>query len=304
MSRLLTFGPKSDDPRQGAAEEHATTATEPDISVRGVSHAFGSPGDHRHVLALRETSIDVKPGEFFCLIGPSGCGKSTLLSLIGGMIEPQVGEVLVRGRPMRGPRPHDVAFVFQESTLFPWRTVLDNVKVGLQFQGVRNEREREERAWTALGYVNLADFADHYPDQLSGGMKQRVALARALSLDTDILLMDEPFAALDEQTRMVLGEELSVLLWKAKKTIVFVTHSLSEAAFLADRVAVFSARPGHIKAAIAVGEDHPRKPAFMTSARCNELRNELYELLREEIMATVSQSRAARSATPSTLTPA
>jgi NitT/TauT family transport system ATP-binding protein len=264
--------------------------TNPYVWVDRVSYAFGSHGDTRRVVALHDISLDVRPGEFVSLIGPSGCGKSTLLNLMGGLLEPQGGQILVRGRLVRGPRPHDVAYVFQDNTLFPWRTVLDNVKVGLQFQGVHNAKERDERARAALAFVNLTEFWDHYPDQLSGGMKQRVSLARALSLDTDILLMDEPFAALDEQTRMVLGEELSSLLEKAKKTIVFVTHSLSEAAFLADRVAVFTARPGRIKAIIAVEEEHPRKPSFMTSARCNVLRNSLYELLREEIMATVALS--------------
>jgi NitT/TauT family transport system ATP-binding protein len=264
--------------------------TNVDILVTRVTYAFGARGDNRRVMALREVSLDVRPGEFVCLIGPSGCGKSTLLNLMGGLLEPQDGNIMVRGRPVRGPRPQDVAYVFQDNTLFPWRTVLDNVKVGLQFQGVRNAKERDERARAALAFVNLTEFWDYYPDQLSGGMRQRVSLARALSLDTDILLMDEPFAALDEQTRMVLGEELSALLEKAKKTIVFVTHSLSEAAFLADRVAVFTARPGRIKEIIAVDEEHPRKPSFLTSAHCNALRNNLYELLRDEIMATVGLS--------------
>jgi NitT/TauT family transport system ATP-binding protein len=181
--------------------------------------------------------------------------------------------------------------VFQESTLFPWRTVLDNVQVGLQFQGV-SKQQREDRARRALREVGLGDFSDHYPQELSGGMKQRVALARALSLETGVLLMDEPFAALDEQTRMVLGEELSVLLWRAKKTIVFVTHSLSEAVFLADRVALFTARPGRIKEIISVDEDHPRKPNFMTSVKCSSLRNELYEKLRDEILLSVEKVAA------------
>ena len=265
-----------------------------------MSHAFGLQNDRRRVLALRETSLEVKPSEFVCLIGPSGCGKTTLLNIMGGLVQPQIGTVLVRGGPMHAPRPHDVAFVFQESTLFSWRTVIDNVKVSLQFQGVRSERERTDRARAALEFVNLVDFADHYPDQLSGGMKQRVALARALSLETDILLMDEPFAALDEQTRMVLGEDLSVLLWRAKKTIVFVTHSLSEAVFLADRVAVFTARPGQIKNIIEINEGHPRKSAFMLSPRFHELRNGLYELLRDEIMKTVTdaQRSSRRSGNP------
>jgi len=160
------------------------------------------------------------------------------------------------------------------------------------FQGVPRS-EHEARAKLSLEAVGLADFADHYPAQLSGGMRQRAALARALSLKTDILLMDEPFGALDEQTRMILGEDLSVLLARTEKTIVFVTHSLGEAVFLADRVAVFSARPGTVKKIIRVDEPHPRKPEFVTSEKFTELRNELYALLHDEIRKTVAESASA-----------
>ena len=168
--------------------------------------------------------------------------------------------------------PRDIAFVFQENALFPWNTVFENVNLGMVFQGVPRA-EREARAQRSLEAVGLKDFAQHYPGQLSGGMRQRAALARALSLETGILLMDEPFGALDEQTRMILGEDLSVLLSRTDKTIVFVTHSLGEATFLADRVAVFSARPGTIKQIIHVDEPHPRKPDFVTSAKFTAIRN-------------------------------
>jgi NitT/TauT family transport system ATP-binding protein len=161
------------------------------------------------------------------------------------------------------------------------------------FQGVP-QAERDKRAKHSLEAVGLADFANHYPGQLSGGMRQRAALARALSLETGILLMDEPFGALDEQTRMILGEDLSVLLARTEKTIVFVTHSLGEAVFLADRVAVFSARPGTIKKIIRVDEPHPRKPSFVTSEKFTALRNELYALLHDEIRKAVSESAGAR----------
>ena len=162
--------------------------------------------------------------------------------------------------------PRDIAYVFQENALFPWNTVIENVNLGMVFQGVPRS-EREPRARRSLEAVGLKDFAQHYPAQLSGGMRQRAALARALSLETGILLMDEPFGALDEQTRMILGEDLSVLLSRTEKTIVFVTHSLGEATFLADRVAVFSARPGTIKQIIDVDEPHPRRPDFVTSPK-------------------------------------
>jgi NitT/TauT family transport system ATP-binding protein len=259
------------------------------VRVRNVSHQFGEAGETRFVRALSDTSLDIIRGELLCLIGPSGCGKSTLLNVIGGLMEPTSGSVEVAGRPVRGPLPHDIAFVFQESALFPWNTVSENVRLGMLFQGVPKS-EHARRTEKSLEAVGLADFAQHYPAQLSGGMRQRAALARALSLETGILLMDEPFGALDEQTRMILGEDLSVLLSRTEKTIVFVTHSLGEAVFLADRVAVFSARPGSIKQIIRVDEPHPRKPEFSTSEKFAALRNELYALLHDEIRKTVAES--------------
>lgn len=259
-----------------------------DIAVRitDVSHQFGEPGDARFVRALQRTSLDIKRGELLCLIGPSGCGKSTLLNVIGGLLTPTTGTVEVGAKPVRGPLPQDIAFVFQENALFPWCTVMENVMLGMLFQGV-SRTARQNRARKALAAVGLNDFIAHYPGQLSGGMRQRAALARALSLETDILLMDEPFGALDEQTRMILGEDLSVLLARAAKTIVFVTHSLGEAVFLADRVAVFSARPGTVKAIIDIDEQHPRKPSFVTTEKFGELRNKLYALLHDEIRKSV-----------------
>jgi len=261
------------------------------IRINGVSHQFGQEGEARHVRALHDTSLDVARGELICLIGPSGCGKSTLLNIIGGLLAPTSGSVEVSGKRVRGPMPRDIAFVFQENALFPWNTVLENVNLGMVFQGVPHAA-REARARRAIEAVGLKDFAQHYPAQLSGGMRQRAALARALSLETGILLMDEPFGALDEQTRMILGEDLSVLLSRAEKTIVFVTHSLGEATFLADRVAVFSARPGTIKKIITVDEPHPRRPDFVTSAKFTSIRNELYALLHDEIRKTMAESSA------------
>jgi NitT/TauT family transport system ATP-binding protein len=258
------------------------------IRIKDVSHQFGEVGDKQYVRALLDTSLDIVRGELLCLIGPSGCGKSTLLNVIGGLMTPTSGDVEVAGKPVRGPSPHDIAFVFQENALFPWNTVIENVKLGMLFQGVPKSQHRT-RAQQSLEAVGLAEFANHYPGQLSGGMRQRAALARALSLETDILLMDEPFGALDEQTRMILGEDLSVLLSRTEKTIVFVTHSLGEAVFLADRVAVFSARPGMIKKVIRVDEPHPRNPAFVTSEKFTALRNELYALLHDEIRKAVAE---------------
>jgi NitT/TauT family transport system ATP-binding protein len=262
------------------------------IRVKDVSHQFGEPGDAQFVRALQHTSLDVRRGELICLIGPSGCGKSTLLNVIGGLLPPTTGTVEVDAKAVNGPLPRDIAFVFQENALFPWSTIMENVKLGMVFQGV-SRVDQEERARKSLESVGLKDFMAHYPAQLSGGMRQRAALARALSLQTDILLMDEPFGALDEQTRMILGEDLSVLLARAAKTIVFVTHSLGEAVFLADRVAVFSARPGTIKAIIDIDEPHPRRPSFVTTAKFGQFRNALYGLLHDEIRKAVASSAVA-----------
>ena len=270
------------------------TAGDVAVRVKGVGHQFGEAGETRYVRALADTSLDVMRGELLCLIGPSGCGKSTLLNVVGGLMEPTNGTVEVSGKALRGPRPHEIAFVFQENALFPWNTVEENIRLGMLFEGVPKS-EHEARARKSLEAVGLADFARHYPGQLSGGMRQRAALARALALQTGILLMDEPFGALDEQTRMILGEDLSVLLSQTEKTIVFVTHSLGEAVFLADRVAVFSARPGTIKKIIKVDEPHPRKPSFVTSEKFTELRNELYALLHDEIRKAVSETAPKRN---------
>jgi NitT/TauT family transport system ATP-binding protein len=267
------------------------TAGDVAIRIRDVSHQFGEPGDVFHVRALADTSLGIVRGELMCLIGPSGCGKSTLLNMIGGLLSPTTGAVEVGGKPVRAPLPREIAFVFQENALFPWCSVIENVKLGMVFQGVP-KAEQEERARRSLEAVGLKDFMNHYPAQLSGGMRQRAALARALSLETGILLMDEPFGALDEQTRMVLGEDLSVLLSQTKKTIVFVTHSLGEATFLADRVAVFSARPGTIKQIISVQEPHPRRPDFVTSAKFTTIRNQLYGLLHDEIRKAMADAGA------------
>jgi NitT/TauT family transport system ATP-binding protein len=269
---------------QGAADRPLA------ISILNVSQRFGDISSPQSVLALDNVSLDIRRGEFVCLLGPSGCGKSTLLNIVGGLVAPTQGEVTVDGRPVRGePLPREVSFVFQESTLFPWYTIIENFRIALKFQGIA-QTERDARAIAALETVGMAGFAQHYPTQLSVGMRQRVNMARGICVGTDILLMDEPFAALDEQTRMVLGEDLSILLAKTGKTIVFVTHSLAEAVFLSDRIAVMTARPGKIKTIVNVNEAHPRSPDFMLEPRFGDLRNELYAMLRDEIrLAMVAQ---------------
>jgi NitT/TauT family transport system ATP-binding protein len=217
-----------------------------------------------------------------------------MLNIIGGLIAPSSGSVTVGETRVAGPLPRDVGFVFQESTLLPWYSVLDNFRVSLEFQGRANGWR--ERSMSALSSVGMQGFATFFPSQLSIGMKQRINMARGIALETDILLMDEPFAALDEQTRLVLGEDLSVLLARTGKTIVFVTHSLAEAVLLADRIVIMTARPGTIKSIIAVNEPHPRSPDFMVQPRFSEVRNQCYELLRDEIRHTVDAMREARDA--------
>ena len=276
-------------PLQGTADRPLA------ISIVNVTQRFGEIGSPQSVLALDSVSLDIRRGEFVCLLGPSGCGKSTLLNIVGGLVAPTQGEVTVDGRPVRGePLPREVAFVFQESTLFPWYTIIENFRIALKFQGVA-KAEWDARAMAALETVGMADFAEHYPTQLSVGMRQRVNMARGICVGTDILLMDEPFAALDEQTRMVLGEDLSILLAKTGKTIVFVTHSLAEAVFLSDRIAVMTARPGKIKTIVNVDEAHPRSPDFMLEPRFGDLRNELYAMLRDEIRLAMAAQRDPRA---------
>jgi NitT/TauT family transport system ATP-binding protein len=283
------------------APQHSASASEVLIACRNVTHRFGHAASPQSVLALDKVSLDVRRGEFLCLLGPSGCGKSTLLNIVGGLVMPTEGEITVCGRPLRGePLPHDVAFVFQESTLFPWYTILENFRLALKFQGV-TKAEWNSRAMAALETVGMTSFARHYPAQLSVGMRQRINVARSICVGTPILLMDEPFAALDEQTRTVLGEDLSGLLARTGKTIVFVTHSLAEAVFLSDRIVVMTARPGRIKTIVEVNEAHPRSGNFMVEPRFGDLRNALYAMLREEIRLAMAAKGDAeeRDRTPS-----
>ncbi len=278
-----------------AVSARATGVQAPAITISNVSMTFAGREPSQSVHALDDISLDIRKGEFVCLLGPSGCGKSTLLSIIGGMLQQTVGTVSVNGTPVSSPRPDDIAYVFQESTLFPWYTVLENFRLALKFRGIEEANWRD-RAMQSLSAVGMEQFANHYPKQLSVGMKQRINLARGLCVGSEVLLLDEPFAALDEQTRMVLGEDLSILLARRGKTIVFVTHSLAEAVFLADRIVVMTARPGKIKASILVPEPHPRSPDFMLTDAFQNIRKELYGLLRDEIRQTVAAMRLARDA--------
>jgi NitT/TauT family transport system ATP-binding protein len=265
------------------------------IAVRNISQRYGDADSPQSVVALDNVSLDVRRGEFLCLLGPSGCGKSTLLNIIGGLVQASEGEVSVGGAVVRRPSPEKIAFVFQESTLFPWYSVAENFSIAFKYRGI-GRSEWRDRTMVALKSVGMTDFADHYPDQLSIGMRQRVNLARGIAAGTEILLMDEPFAALDEQSRMVLGEDLSILLAQTGKTIVFVTHSLAEAVFLSDRIALMSARPGRVKSIIDVDEPHPRLPGFMLEQRFSDLRNACYASLHDEIRQAMTATGCAGSA--------
>jgi NitT/TauT family transport system ATP-binding protein len=279
--------------RNGLQLVQSKTAAAAAIRVEGVTQRFAGRRPGEDVLALDNISLNVREGEFCCLLGPSGCGKSTLLNIIGGLAIATAGTVHIGNKAVRGPSPQDVAFVFQESTLLPWYTMIENFKVSAQFQG-KQDKDWKDRAMLALRSVGMEKFSNHFPNQLSVGMRQRINLARGIYLDTPIILMDEPFAALDEQTRMVLGEDLSTLLARTGKTIVFVTHSLAEAVFLADTIVVMTARPGRVKATITVDRPHPRSPDFMLEPYFNEVRNELFALLRDEIRLVVDAMREAR----------
>lgn len=227
----------------------------PKLSVRGVSKTYVSTRGER-IQALDDIGFDVAPGEFVCLIGPSGCGKSTLLNLVAGLERPDGGEIRINDRPVTQPGP-DRAVLFQEPSLFPWMTVLGNVEFALQLVGVPRE-ERAERAMTWLRKVHLTRFAHAQPHELSGGMRQRAALARALAAQPEVLLGDEPFGALDAQSREILQQELQQVWSEAGNTFVFVTHNVREAVFLADRVIVMSARPGTLLAEYRITAPRPR----------------------------------------------
>jgi NitT/TauT family transport system ATP-binding protein len=248
------------------------------IVIDRVSHVYRPPR-RRAVMALDNVSLTVRDREFVALLGPSGCGKSTLLYLVGGFLPVEHGTICVEEKPVTGPGP-DRGIVFQHFALFPWKTVIQNVLYGLEKQGmVRDQRRRRAREFIDL--VGLTGFEDSYPSQLSGGMKQRAAIARTLAIDPHILLMDEPFGALDAQTRSLMQAELLNIWQRSRKTVIFVTHDVHEAVFLAERIAVMSARPGHIKEIVETRFDKgdpglARSPAFV------EMVDQVWHLVRGE----------------------
>ncbi|HIH87462.1 MAG TPA: ABC transporter ATP-binding protein [Methanosarcinales archaeon] len=251
------------------------------LSIKNLNKIYHTEeGDE--VVALSDINLYVADKEFVCFIGPSGCGKTTLLRIIAGLEKPDSGTLTVNKEPITGPGP-DRGMVFQEYSLFPWRTVLKNITFSLELKKIpKSEREKIAREFLEL--VGLLEFADSYPHELSGGMKQRVAIARAMVNDPDVLLMDEPFGAVDAQTRNRLQHELLNIWEKKKKTVLFITHSVDEAVFLADKVVVFTARPGRVKEVINVDLPRPRE---RTSFEANAVREHLLASLGAEIQAAI-----------------
>ncbi|OGL60411.1 MAG: ABC transporter ATP-binding protein [Candidatus Tectomicrobia bacterium RIFCSPLOWO2_12_FULL_69_37] len=252
------------------------------IRAAGVSKTYISPGGES-VLAIDGVDLEVRENEFLSIVGPSGCGKSTFLYLVAGVLEVTGGELVKDGAAIRGPGP-DRGLVFQHFALFPWRTVMGNVCYGLEEQGLPRP-ERTGRARELIQRVGLKGFENVYPNQLSGGMKQRVALARTLAYDPEVLLMDEPFGALDAQTRLLMQEELLELWSERKKTVIFITHDVREAVYLSDRVAVMTARPGRIKRIVetrapgsSAGREHVETQEFVEKV------NEIWSLVRDEVV--------------------
>lgn len=251
------------------------------IQIQGVHKHFAQPGKGDSQQVLSDVSLELQHGEFVCLLGASGCGKSTLLNLVAGFEQPDGGRLLCDGRPITGPGP-ERGMVFQQPTLFPWLTVRQNVGFGPRMAGLR-AADYAARAEEFLRLVGLADFADHHPWQLSGGMRQRAALARAWLPEPEILLMDEPFGALDAQTRLAM-QELLTGIWQHKRTtILFVTHDVDEALFLADRVVLLSSRPGRIRQELQVPFERPRSfEDLVADPRFGALKRDILHVLREE----------------------
>lgn len=244
------------------------------LEIKHVSKMFRDSKKH----TLHDVNLEIKDGEFICIVGPSGCGKSTLLNIVAGLEQANEGEILLDGSLVTGPGA-DRVVMFQESALFPWLNVIDNVKFGMNLAGIPKE-EQQERAMKYLKMVHLSKFANYRIHQLSGGMRQRVAMARALTMDSKMLLMDEPFAALDKQTKNMLRDEIQNIWMETKKTVLFVTHSVEEALFFADRIVMLSGNPASVTKIFDVNIDRPRaidSPDFI------EIRAELLNILRSEV---------------------
>jgi NitT/TauT family transport system ATP-binding protein len=264
------------------------------LQIKNVSKTYDADGDNP-VHALDGVDLNIAEGEFVSVIGPSGCGKSTLFNIIGGLIDDHEGEVLIDGREVDGAHK-DVGVVFQEESTFPWRSTLDNVAFPLEIEGI-DRAEREETARKFIQLVGLEGFENHFPAQLSGGMKQRTAVARTLAYEPGIMLMDEPFGALDEQTRMLLGDKMLEIWAALNQTMLLITHNITEAVQLSDRVVVMSYRPGIIKEIIPIDLPRPRTSEVIATAEFGTYVGKLWTLLREEASRGMAETEASIAAT-------
>jgi NitT/TauT family transport system ATP-binding protein len=270
----------SDQPDNKSAAERNVS-----VSLRGIGHVFGAGGQGA-VRALENVELDIAKGEFFSVIGPSGCGKSTLLDIVAGIIPASEGRVTFDRAEVRGVVPEGIGVVFQEDASFPWLSVWDNVAFGLRHRGF-DAAEIQRRVEHAVGFMGLTQFARHHPPQLSGGMRQRVCIARTLVLQPRLILLDEPFGALDQQTRLLMGEELLRLWRETHATVLLITHSLDEAAMLADRVGVMSARPGHFIETLTTGWPRDRDSQIFSRPEFGEITAKLWSRLRVESLKAV-----------------
>ena len=259
------------------------------LVVEGVGHTFATGAAGGGVRALDRVDLTLPAGEFFGVIGPSGCGKSTLIDIVAGLLAASEGRVSFEGVPVRGAVPEGVGIVFQEDASFPWLTVWDNVAFGLRRHGF-DAAEIERRVDYAVGFMGLTSFARHYPAQLSGGMRQRVCIARTLVLRPRLILLDEPFGALDQQTRLLMGEELLRLWRETGATVMLITHSLDEAAMLADRVGVMSARPGRFIQTLTTGWPRERDSRIVSERRFGELTAAMWSHLRDESLRAIGRA--------------
>jgi len=272
--------------RGGSSPEASTPAdASPVIVSEGLTIGYKLHRERKKLTALRDITLSVNRGEFVVLVGPSGCGKTTFINAIAGLVEPWEGKIEVSGKPVTGPGP-DRAMVFQDYALMPWRTVESNIRMPFEFQNLGlSKAERDERVRRCLGLVGLTGFERSYPYELSGGMKQRVGIARALVCEPDILLADEPFAAIDAMTREAMQSELERIVAKTRQTVVFITHSIDEAITLADRVVVISFRPGRIKEIVDINLPRPRFDCDLkTLPEYGELHDHIWRLVKDEAL--------------------
>src|ERR1051325_7897544 len=261
------------------------------LSIEHLSKRYWFEREDREVLAVNDVSLSVEDGEFLAIVGPSGCGKTSLLNIVAGLLPYEEGTVSIDNKKVSGPGI-DRAVVFQHASLLPWRTIAGNVRYGMELQKRFDEAKMQERTDYFIKLVGLTGFERHYPSELSGGMQQRVNLARALAADPAVLLMDEPFAALDAQTREFMQAELLKIWSQARKTVLFITHQINEAVYLADRVAVMSARPGHVKGTFEIPFERPRALSLKRDPRFLQLEDAIWQMV-EETPERIGMAKAA-----------